>query len=55
MADDLAEKLTKLIYENTDALIQVNAAAKAIVKEDAAKTDPVQLHPGAQKALDSLG
>jgi TRAP transporter TAXI family solute receptor len=55
MADDLAEKLTKLIYDNTDALIQVNAAAKAIVKEDAAKTDPVQLHPGAQKALDSLG
>jgi TRAP transporter TAXI family solute receptor len=55
MADELAEKLTKLIYENTDALIQVNAAAKAIKPEDASKTDPVPLHPGAMKALDSFG
>jgi len=55
MADDLAEKLTKLIYDNTDALIQVNAAAKAIKPEDASKTDPVPLHPGSMKALDGLG
>jgi TRAP transporter TAXI family solute receptor len=54
MPDDLAEKLTKLIYENKDALIQVNAAAKGILLEQAAKTDPVPLHPGAQKAIDSL-
>ncbi len=54
MPDELAEKLTKAIYENKDALVQVNAAAKDIKLEDAAKTDPVPLHPGAKKAIDSL-
>lgn len=55
MSDELAEKLTKTIYENKDALVQVNAAAKGITIENAAKTDPVPLHPGAKKAIDSLG
>jgi len=55
MSDELAEKLTKLIYENKDALVQVNAAAKDINPANAAKTDPVPLHPGAQKAIDTLG
>jgi TRAP-type uncharacterized transport system substrate-binding protein len=54
MKDELAEQLTKTLYENLDALIAVNAAAKGITKEDATKTDPVPLHPGAQKALDAL-
>lgn len=54
MKDELAEQLTKTLYENLDALIAVNAAAKGITKENAAKTDPVPLHPGAQKALDAL-
>ncbi|MFC0624482.1 TAXI family TRAP transporter solute-binding subunit [Kribbella deserti] len=55
MAPELAEKITKLIYENKDALIQVNAAAKGIKLEDATKVAPVQMHPGAQKAIDELG
>lgn len=55
MPDDLAEKLTKVVYENKDALVQVNAAAKGIVLEDATKTDPVPLHPGAKRAIESLG
>ncbi|TDD45548.1 TAXI family TRAP transporter solute-binding subunit [Kribbella antibiotica] len=54
MKDELAEQLTKTIYENLDALVAVNAAAKGITKENAAKTEPVPLHPGAQKALDGL-
>jgi TRAP transporter TAXI family solute receptor len=54
MKDDLAEQLTKVIYENKDALIAVNAAAKGITLEKADKTDPVQLHPGAKKAIDGL-
>jgi TRAP transporter TAXI family solute receptor len=54
MSDELAEKLTKVIYENKDALVQVNAAAKGITLENAAKTDPVPLHPGARKAIDSM-
>ncbi|GAA0611445.1 TAXI family TRAP transporter solute-binding subunit [Kribbella sandramycini] len=54
MKDELAEQLTKTLYENLDALVAVNAAAKGIDKANAAKTDPVPLHPGAQKALDAL-
>jgi len=54
MKDELAEQLTKVIYENMDALVAVNAAAKGITLDNAAKTDPVPLHPGAKKALDAL-
>jgi uncharacterized protein len=55
MPDDLAEKLTRLIYENKEALVKVNAAAKGILLEQATKTEPVPLHPGAQKAIEALG
>ncbi|MGC4940230.1 TAXI family TRAP transporter solute-binding subunit [Kribbella sp. DT2] len=54
MPDDLAEKLTKVIFDNKDALVQVNAAAKDITLDTAAQTDPVPLHPGSKKALDAL-
>jgi hypothetical protein len=30
-------------------------AAKGITLENAAKTDPVPLHPGSKKAIDELG
>jgi uncharacterized protein len=55
MPGELAQKLTKVIYENKDALVQVNVAAKDITLENAAKTDPVPLHPGSKKAIDELG
>ena len=54
MKDELAEQLTKVVYENKDALVAVNAAAKGIALENAEKTDPVPLHPGAKKAIDGL-
>ncbi|GAA1606135.1 TAXI family TRAP transporter solute-binding subunit [Kribbella hippodromi] len=54
MKDDLAEQLTKVIYSNLDALVAVNAAAKGITLDNADKTDPVPLHPGAKKAIDGL-
>ncbi|MEV0795375.1 TAXI family TRAP transporter solute-binding subunit [Kribbella sp. NPDC050459] len=54
MKDELAEQLTKTLYENMGALVAVNAAAKGITLENATKTDPVLLHPGAKKALDGL-
>ncbi|TCO33189.1 hypothetical protein EV652_103188 [Kribbella steppae] len=54
MKDELAEQLTKVIYENKDALVAVNAAAKGIDLANADKTDPVQVHPGAKKAIDGL-
>lgn len=54
MKDELAEQLTKTLYDNMDALVAVNAAAKGITLDNAAKTDPVPLHPGAKKAIDAL-
>ena len=54
MPDELAEKLTRAIFENKETLVQVNAAAKGIKLEEAANTAPVELHPGAKKAIDSL-
>lgn len=54
MKDELAEQLTKAIYDNMGALVAVNAAAKGITLDNAAKTDPVPLHPGAKKAIDGL-
>jgi TRAP transporter TAXI family solute receptor len=54
MKDDLAEQLTKVVYENKDALVAVNAAAKGIDLANADKTDPVPVHPGAKKAIDAL-
>ncbi|MEU4448342.1 TAXI family TRAP transporter solute-binding subunit [Actinosynnema sp. NPDC050801] len=44
--------VTKLIYEKKSELEAVHPAAKDIVKEKAAMTDPVPLHPG---SLDALG
>lgn len=54
MKDELAEQLTKTLYDNKDALVAVNAAAKGITLDNADKTDPVPLHPGAKKAIDGL-
>lgn len=42
------------IYDNKDALVAVNVAAKGITLENADQTDPVPLHPGAKKAIDGL-
>ncbi|SEH61814.1 hypothetical protein SAMN04489835_2080 [Mycolicibacterium rutilum] len=47
--------LTKALYDHKDALVKANKAAEGITLENARQTDPVPLHPGAQKALDELG
>ena len=54
MKDELAEQLTEVVYDNLDALVAVNAAAKGITLDNAGNTDPVPLHPGAKKAIDGL-
>ena len=54
MPDDLAEKLTSLLLQNKEALVQVNPAAKGIELKNAAMTDPVPLHAAAKKAIDAL-
>ena len=43
--------LTRLLFEKKAELEAVHPAAKQINRDEAAKTDPVPLHPGAKQAL----
>lgn len=52
MSDDLAFKLTELLFGKQAELAQVHPEAKNIKRETATQTDPVQLHPGAQRYYD---
>ena len=54
MPDNLACGLTKLLYSETDTLVDVHPAAKDIKVETAADTKPIPVHPGSQRALDEL-
>jgi TRAP transporter TAXI family solute receptor len=52
MSDDLAFKLTELLFSKQAELAQVHPEAKNIKRETATQTDPVQLHPGARRYYD---
>jgi TRAP transporter TAXI family solute receptor len=52
---NVACALTKTLFDKKDDLVKANAAAKGISLDTARKTDPVPLHRGAVKALDTLG
>lgn len=54
MPDNLACALTTLMIEEKEQLVAVHPAAEEISAENAVLTDPVPLHPGSQRALDSL-
>ncbi|WP_370616750.1 TAXI family TRAP transporter solute-binding subunit [Mumia qirimensis] len=54
MPDNVACALTTLVYEDTDALVAVHPAAKDITIDDAAKSEPIPVHPGSQRAIDDL-
>ena len=47
--------MTKSMFENLDQMIAAHAAAKAIKLENAAKTPPAPLHPGAEKYYREVG
>ena len=47
--DKTIYEITKAMFENLDRLVQAHAAAKDIKLSDAAKGNPVPLHPGAVK------
>ncbi|WP_020578776.1 TAXI family TRAP transporter solute-binding subunit [Actinopolymorpha alba] len=51
----LAGQLVKLIFDKRADLEKVNPAAGDISLENAKKTNPIPLNPGAVKALDKLG
>lgn len=52
--DGTACALTKLVYENVEALTQVHAAAADIDVSLATEIDPIPLHPGAEQAIGEL-
>jgi TRAP transporter TAXI family solute receptor len=49
VSDDLAYKMTKLVYESLPELEKAHAAGKGIKLENAAAGSPAPLHPGAIK------
>ncbi|HSE72228.1 MAG TPA: TAXI family TRAP transporter solute-binding subunit [Nocardioidaceae bacterium] len=55
MADNVACALTTMLVENKEDLVKVHPAAEDIEQEMLAKTDPIPLHPGSERALESLG
>lgn len=55
MSEDLAYEITKAIFENLDTLASVHPEAENISLDTATETDPVELHPGAQRYFDEQG
>jgi TRAP transporter TAXI family solute receptor len=53
MPNDLAYELTKLLFDHQSELAQVHPAAAAIRRIQAQLTEPVPLHPGAQRYYSS--
>lgn len=49
MPDNLAYRLTKLLFDHQSDLAKVHPAALAIHRAQASATEPVPLHPGAQR------
>ncbi len=49
MDAELAERLAELLFAHQDELAQVHPEAKNIKRESATETDPVRLHPGAER------
>lgn len=47
--DDVAEQLTRMLFEHQDELAAVHAEGRNIRREFASQTEPVQLHPGARR------
>lgn len=49
MPDDIASDLTRMIFEYQPELAEVHAEGKNIKRDMGPQTDPVRLHPGAQR------
>lgn len=54
MSDNNACALTKLLFDKKADLVKVHTAAEGLQTKVAKATEPVQLHPGSKKALDTL-
>jgi hypothetical protein len=47
--------MTKSMFDSMDQMIAAHSAAKAIKRENAAKSPPAPLHPGAEKYYREVG
>ena len=55
MPEDVAEEITRAVFENLDALEQVHPEAANISADIATETGDVPMHPGAQAYFDEQG
>ena len=53
--EETVYKMTKAVFENLPELAAAHSAAKAITKENAVKSLPVPLHPGAARYFKEIG
>lgn len=53
--EETVYQMTKVMFENQEAMAAAHAAAKAIDKSTAGKNPPVPLHPGAEKYYREAG
>jgi uncharacterized protein len=54
MRENVACALTSLVYGKTDELVQVHPSAADITVDQATATEPIPVHPGAERALEEL-
>ncbi|MBA2418583.1 MAG: TAXI family TRAP transporter solute-binding subunit [Nocardioidaceae bacterium] len=54
MPDNLACALTTLVYDKQPELEKVHPAAADITLDNATEIDPIELHPGSERAIGSL-
>ncbi len=55
VSTDTVYTMTKSMFENLDQMIAAHSAAKLIKRENAAKSPPAPLHPGAEKYYREVG
>ena len=55
VSDEVAYQMTKLMFDNLSALGNAHSAAKDIKLENATKTLPIPLHPGAERFYKEAG
>jgi hypothetical protein len=55
MPNDVVYAMTKAIFDNLETLVAAHSAAKGIVRDEAIKSLPVPLHPGAERYYREAG
>ena len=53
--NDVVYAMTKATFDSLDTLVAAHSAAKGIVRDEAIKSLPVPLHPGAERYYREVG